>query len=119
MVPLAGPETWRRLCEANAWVADLLPNAGWTPSSVPVRPVGGALARLLERVLRGRFGDRLEAALTRWQVSHLTGKIERGRLSIGEAAFGADGYKGHFDAHGFHILNAWRERLDRITGGAG
>jgi len=119
MVPLAGPQTWRRLCEANAWVADFLPNAGWGASPRSVRPAGGAAARLLERLLGGRLGDRLEATLERWQVAHLERKIARGQLRGGEAAFGRDGYKGHFDAHGVRILAAWRARVDRFAGAAG
>ena len=117
MVPLAGPETWERMREANPWVATFLPNTGGVrPTAVTARPVGGTLARLGEAALRGRPGDRLEAGLARWQASHLQQKITRGDLSGREAAFGAEGYKGHFDAHGARILAAWETRLRQLDG---
>jgi hypothetical protein len=117
MVPLAGRETWERMREANPWVATFLPNAGEVPStSVTPRPVGGTLAHLGEAALRGRIGDRLEVGLARWQASRLRRKINRGDLSGREAAFGADGYKGHFDAHGARILAAWETRLRQLDG---
>jgi hypothetical protein len=117
MVPLAGRETWDRMRDANPWVASFLPNAGGVPlGSVRPGPVGGILARLGEAALRGRTGDHLEAGLARWQASHLRRKIARGELSGREAAFGADGYKGHFDAHGARILAAWETRLRHLEG---
>ncbi|OFV80091.1 MAG: hypothetical protein A2Y78_14930 [Acidobacteria bacterium RBG_13_68_16] len=117
MVPIAGPETCERMREANPWVRIFLPNSpGVAPPSVTPRRVGGALARLAEAALRGRVGDRIEAALARWQASHLQGKLARGELSGGEAAFDADGYKGHFHGHGARILAAWETRLRQLDG---
>jgi hypothetical protein len=117
MVPLAGPETWQRMRDANHWVGTFLPNSlPLAPPPVSPRPVGGALARLAETALRGRAGDRLETALAHWQASRLQGKLSRGELSSGEAAFDADGYKGHFDGHGTRILAAWETRLRQLDG---
>jgi hypothetical protein len=114
MVPLAGVEAWGRLCAANPWVSEFLPNAAWVEPADGVRGVGGPLASLVEGALRGRIGDRLEAALARWQVARLTRKIAAGALAHGEATFSPDSYKGHFDAHGTHILRAWQARVRRL-----
>jgi hypothetical protein len=117
MVPVAGPETWQRMRDANPWVEAFLPNsATLAPPPVALRRAGGALARMAETALRGYIGDRLEAALARWQASRLRGKLARGELSGGEAAFDADGYKGHFDGHGARILAMWEKRLRQLDG---
>ncbi len=119
MVPLAGGETWRRLCRANAWVSELLPNARWRPPSDVAWPTEGKAARVVQWLLSGRSGERLERLLARWQVSRLTRKMARGALPQGEADFAPDSYRGHFDAHGARILSAWRARVDGLTGVAG
>jgi hypothetical protein len=112
MVPVAGPATFLRMLEANRWIGELLPNAGALPTArVEPGPVGGALARLVEAALHGRLGDALEARLQRWQSARLRRKIDAGRLGGHEASFGADGYKGHFDAHGERIMAAWEARV--------
>jgi hypothetical protein len=119
MVPLAGAHAWAALRAANAWVSDFLPNAGWGAEGGCGGRVGGRFARASEAVLRGRLGARLEAALARWQVARLTAKIADGALRPGEAEFGRDSYKGHFDAHGARILAAWHARLAHLEEAAG
>jgi hypothetical protein len=117
MVPVAGEATYSRMLEANRWTAAFLPNVH--PSRPPGEgpgPVGGALARLAETALRGRLGNALELRLRRLQTGRLRRKIAAGRLGGREASFGADGYKGHFDAHGARITEAWTARVRELRG---
>lgn len=112
MVPLAGQETLARMRAANAWSEEFLPNASapW-PVRLPVRPTGSRVATLTEHALNGRIGDRLEAGALRWQTRRLARKMQRGELARGEAQFSADGFKGHYDAHGRRILSEWADRV--------
>jgi len=117
MVPVAGQATCATMLEANRWIAGFLPNA--YPARAPEEepgPVGGALARLAEATLRGRLGNALEVRLQRLQTARLRRKIAAGQLGGREASFGADGYKGHFDAHGERITRAWTARVRDLRG---
>ena len=117
MVPLAGQATYSRMLDANRWIAGFLPNA--YPARAPAEgpgPVGGTLARLAEAALRGRLGNALEVRLQRLQIARLRRKIATGQLGGREASFGADGYKGHFDAHGERITRAWTARVQALRG---
>ena len=117
MVPVAGQPTYSRMLDANWWLAGFLPNA--YPTRAPARapgPVGGTFARLAEAALCGRLGDALELRLQRLQTARLRRKIAAGKLGGREASFGADGYKGHFDAHGERITRAWTERVQELLG---
>lgn len=111
MVPIAGPVTYARARAANGWVRSYLPNAGGAPPTHGfARPILGPLRPLAERVLRTPFGRAAE----RWEQ---TRKIERFRAlarasgSTGEAAFGPDRCKGHFEAHGARIREAYLARV--------
>jgi hypothetical protein len=100
LVPLAGPETYARLLEANAWYRDLLPNH--RPTARPSRRAG---ARPLERRLRARPIDRLE----RWEMERKIARLAP--LGDGEARFGPTVCKGHFDGHRARALAAYEGRL--------
>ena len=117
MVLIAGRPTFLKMIHANPWVAEFLPNAN-AAHTVPddARLVGGALTRLAETPLCGKFGDLLESRLRLWQSARLRRKIEAGQLGGREASFGADGYKGHFDAHGEQIMASWEARLHELRG---
>ncbi len=118
MVPLAGRETYLRLVAANPWAAEFLPNrsVGVTPAA-PSAAVGSAGSRLVERLFRGRTGHALERVAGRIQVARLRRKIRRGRLGARESALDADSFKGHFDAHGARIADAWTARIRAAGGG--
>ncbi|MBZ5587481.1 MAG: hypothetical protein LAO05_02885 [Acidobacteriia bacterium] len=112
MVPLAGRETYLRLLDANRWATEFLPNRAAGVAADTASPRAGSVAsHLVERLLRGRAGNALEKRVARLQASRLRRKIRRRQLGATEAAFEDDAFKGHFDAHGARILNAWESRV--------
>jgi hypothetical protein len=99
LVPLAGPETYDRLLQANAWYRALLPNH--RPTARPARRAG---ARALEGPLRAGPLDRLE----RWEMERKVARFAR--RGDGETRFGPTVCKGHFDGHRARALAAYEER---------
>ncbi len=87
------------------------------PAAAPAA-VGSAGSLVIERLFRGPTGHALERIAGRLQVARLRAKIRRGRLGARESALDADAFKGHFDAHGARIADAWEARI-RAAGGGG
>lgn len=112
MVPLDRNHWYRAFIEANAWVADFLPNAfagqtveAWTGSGRPMP------ARLVAGLLSARVFDPLERWEMRRKVRRLTQRLEQ---EGGSVAFSADECRGHFAAHDARILAAYRQRLAKF-----
>jgi hypothetical protein len=118
MVPLAGVDTYRHLRRLNSWTGDYLPNANGFPPGMADR-LSPAVAlqawpgRLAETLLRSRLGGRLE----QWEMERKIRKFGRqlqaaragGRHDGDEAAFAADWCKGHFDSHGWRVMEAFEK----------
>lgn len=133
MVPLAGMETYRRMCRLNSWAAAFLPNAFDAPRRVSTNGRHGAplhaaapepaahaetrplLWSLAEASLRTPLG----APLERWEMSRKVRKL-RGQSEAcvaggcgpkAEINLSADRCKGHFDSHRQRTLEAYSQRL--------
>lgn len=116
MVPLAGFDTYCRLRRLNSWTSSYLPNAdGFPPAMGDHLPPAGSLqgwrSHLGETLLRSRLGGRLE----QWEMERKIRKFGRqlqaarsnGSWEGNESAFAADWCKGHFENHGWHVLEAF------------
>jgi hypothetical protein len=77
MLPLLGPDVYRRFLEANDWVRDFLPQ--WEPAALAWqdRRVLRGLQRAAEATL-GPVGDTLERKAMRHQLARIQGKHARG-----------------------------------------
>ncbi|MCW5848733.1 MAG: glycosyltransferase family 4 protein [Anaerolineae bacterium] len=110
-VPLYGSDVYRRWQAANAWAVDYLPHA-WqvhqSRLSDDLQPLGGRVKRAVERWLGGEPGRRLEGWIQRRKIAQLTAATPPHADSV---VFSPDCCKGHFDAHGQHILGLYAERL--------
>ncbi len=110
MVPVSGFEVYYRLREANPWTAAWLPNAGGAPLPTPGRQTRSRWQSVLESVLRGGPGDRLEI----WEQRRKIDRLTRLNGSGSETAFSADLCQGHFHHHGADTLRAFQDRCEQL-----
>lgn len=117
MVPIAGVETYRRMCRLNGWVARFLPNAYGQPRHVGRDAAARdalSLSTVAETALRSPLGGGLE----RWEMGRKVRRFERqNRDGDGEASFSPDWCKGHFESHGKYVRAALFERLAGLGAG--
>lgn len=115
MVPVAGHETYHRLCEANRWAARFLPNAYGRPRAMSgegrARPSTFGAA---ESILGSCAGSWLE----RWEMRRKIGRFDRRRQRDSDASFAADWCKGHFESHEPLVREALAHRLEALEPGA-
>jgi hypothetical protein len=112
MVPVVGPDVYRRMIEANGWIRELLPNAVGPPrSGHPVPGAGSPAGRLGEVVLRRPPFDPLE----RWVQQRKTREIRRLDPDSPEVVLDHRQCKGHVDGHGRRISEAYGERLRSLS----
>ncbi len=112
MVPLYGYAVHEKIRSANPWISRILPNAGRPlhaePEYRPGRMVS-ALKRLLEWLLSGVFGDRLEA----WEMRRKIRKFAPRTAGSGSGVIlDKNQVKGHFDDHGARICSQYQRRLE-------
>ena len=109
MVPLERNHWYRAFIEANAWVADFLPNAfvGQTAEAAP-----GSVRRIPARLVAGLLSAQVFNPLERWEMRRKVRRLSR-RLERegGSVAFSENECRGHFAAHDTRILAAYRQRL--------
>jgi hypothetical protein len=108
MLPIAGTDVAQTMLDANAWWRGFLPNA--RPAADAVEPSSSPLAfvrPVLEVLLGGRAGDRLEASLLRSKG----GALRRAAGDNPEARFDEAMCKGHVDSHRRRIAEALARRL--------
>ncbi len=119
MVPLVGHVIYAEMRAANTWAADFLPQALAPLRAEPeLRPAGWltALQAGGEWLLGGRLGDALE----HWERDRKLRKFASAAGQAGSAAeLDAERVKGHFDDHGYPILQKFHERLERYRVGSG
>ncbi len=108
MVPIAGMSTYGAMRRLNAWTDAHLPNAtGAPPKTLPETPRMEPLKHAAEAVLRTAPG----AWLDQWEMQRKVRKFERQYAYHTEANFSPDWCKGHFDAHGQRIMDAYQARV--------
>jgi hypothetical protein len=115
MIPLERNPWYGAFIEANAWVADFLPNAfaEWT-ADAPPRSRKQSATPLVAGFLSARFFDPIERWEMRRKVRRLSRRLER---EGGSVAFSPDECRGHFAAHDARILAAYRQRLAEYADG--
>ena len=111
--PLMNGPLCREFFEQNQWVRYFYPN--WMPPAETSRPVSRPwLKRLLEWVLSGRFGDRVEAGASRYMMR----RLRRGRRrQFPDDPVRHDPYLdaneiGHSRASELLLQQAWEAALD-------
>jgi len=112
MVPLAGPEVYRRMRVINRWTESVLPNAIGSPRGGSCADTGGSLfGRLGEAALGARLGTRLESLVARRKIREIR------RLGGDSPEVVLDGHqcKGHVDGHGRRIADAYARRLQSLS----
>jgi hypothetical protein len=130
MVPIHGLDVYRQMCRLNSWAARFLPNAfadagpaGHDVAAIPA-PADGDLGpwrlprTVAEAALRTPAGGWVEGWEMRRKVRKLAGRGQMVGLEAvtgAEVDFGPDRCKGHFDRHGQTTLEAFRERLRRVS----
>lgn len=113
LVPLYGQDPYHALWQLNPAVRDYLPNASPFPTPSDKLLPGLALTkRLLERLLGGRLGDRLE----RWEAGRKVARLRREGTDLAEITLTADQCKGHFDGHKARVLAAYVRLLAQLEG---
>ncbi|MBL8153953.1 MAG: hypothetical protein JNM70_07200 [Anaerolineae bacterium] len=111
MVPLYGVDVYERFREANTWVKAYLPNAEGSFRQDTAYPMGwaGRLAkRLGEFMLGGRRGDWLENWEQRRKLRRFAADLQTPRSA---AKLDHTQVKGHFQDHGYRVLEAYAARL--------
>jgi len=112
MVPVVGPDVYRRMIEANGWIRDHLPNAVGPPRAEhALTAAGSPVGRLGEVVLRWSAFDPLE----RWVQHRKTHEIRRLDPDSPEVVLDHRQCKGHVDGHGRRISEAYGERLRSLS----
>lgn len=111
MVPLYGHGLYCRLREGNPWVSDYLPNASSIFHAGDDRPFGRGwmiMKSLLEAILGGAIGDRLENWEYHRKLRRFAGQMQTPHSS---ARLDPNQVKGHFNDHGHFVLQQYAERL--------
>ena len=111
MVPLSGPEVFRRMWSLNNWAFDFLPNAAASP---PDRPASASPNPFYKNWLESWLSAAPGAYLEKFEMQRKLRQLTRPRAIAPEAAFSADWCKGHFNNHGQHTLSAYASRLHQI-----
>ena len=110
-IPLAGPEVYARVRDANPWTSSFLPNASGAPALSPnTWPDHSLIQSMGEITMRGASGDRLET----WEMNR---KIKRFTHQAGygeETRFSPDICQGNFNHHGLQTKEAYRQRLAKL-----
>lgn len=113
MVPLVGGAVYAEMRAANAWAVEFLPQALSPLRAEPeLRPARwlAAVKASGEWLLGGWLGDVLE----HWERGRKLRKFASAAGQAGSAAeLDAEHVKGHFDDHGYPILQKFHERLER------
>jgi hypothetical protein len=114
MVPVAGHDTYGRLCHLNRWAARFLPNAYGRPRCVDGRAQAGhSPLTAAEPILKSRAGGWLE----QWEMKRKIGRFEGRRPGESDASFSADWCKGHFESHAPAVRDAFARRLEALAPG--
>ena len=97
MIPITGFSTYRRLMQVNDWIETFLPNAyAEIEKRLPaVRKQKGFFQALLEIVLLGNFGDRLE----QWEMNRKIARFSKQAGFGEETVFNAEVCQGNFHHH--------------------
>lgn len=109
-VPFFGGALYERLRAENRWADSHLPNASGAPHPAEIRApsrAGAAVKHLLEWVLGGKLGDRIEA----WEKARKMRRFEALRQAESAARIDDSQVKGHFNDHGESVLEQYRRRL--------
>lgn len=111
MIPLYDTHLYAAMRGANAWVAAHMPNANapfYTPPMTQPRGAWDALKRGAEWFFGGRIGDRLE----QWEYARKARRFASDmRDSSSAAQIDPEHVKGHFNDHGYPIMQKYKERL--------
>lgn len=113
MVPLYGTDVYEQFREANAWVKAHLPNADGCFRRETAYPMGwaGRLAKQLgEFILGGRLGDWLENWEHQRKLRRFAADLQTPRSA---ARLDHTQVKGHFQDHGYRVLEDYAARLRR------
>ncbi|MGD8997107.1 MAG: hypothetical protein PVH80_03290 [Anaerolineae bacterium] len=112
MVPLAGFDLYQQIRERNRWTRRFLPNAAGPPRRGDASATTTALRRSpLEVALRTPVG----AALEHWERGRKMRRFERLKQGQTSASFDVDRCKGHFESNQEHVLEAFDERLRKLS----
>ncbi len=76
-MPCWGHEAYRCFVQANPWVYDFLPHTGFARQPMTAAPPRPWYTRTLERMLRGRLGDRLDRLAYRLFLTFYRRRAER------------------------------------------
>jgi hypothetical protein len=114
MIPITGMDVYRRLRDANRWTESILPNSTVETSEAPETSEVW-MQKFLEPLLRGTFGDSLEAWCMEFQLHHIA---RRGASE--ETNFTEDICQGNFHSHRTWTHEVFQEKLialDAVLGG--
>ncbi|MBC7814276.1 MAG: hypothetical protein H7175_24185 [Burkholderiales bacterium] len=111
MVPIYGRDLYEQMRAANEWVLLHLPNADGAFYDEHEGSVGGgwnAFKRLVESLLGGGIGDKLEAWEYRRKLQRFATEMQKPHA---DARLDESHVKGHFNDYGHPVLRKYRERL--------
>jgi len=114
MIPITGMDVYLELRERNLWTQTFLPNAASTPKYAPkIKPTSVWLQKILELLLQGQMGDKLE----KWAMDFQLKKIARTYGTGLEAHFSADLCQGNFHDHRAGTEQSFQDRLAGLNEG--
>lgn len=135
MVPLAGLDTYQRMCRLNSWAEWYLPNAFNAPRRVEPDQLPAARGRrngrshhdgVVEKPLACRAAESILrssvwASVEQWEMDRKVRKLgcqlpaKNESDPPAEVGLSSDCCKGHFDSHKRRTMEAYSQRLDRLA----
>lgn len=111
IVPLYGHDLYQKFRVANGWVKDHLANAEkpfYDEAEIRLHGLQASIKRLLEMLLGGLLGDRLEQWEYRRKMQRFAPEMQKQHSS---ARLDETQVKGHFDDHGHPAIQKYFQRL--------
>jgi hypothetical protein len=111
MIPLYGQPLYEQIRRANTWVVNQLPNAT-RAFRHEQESSDGRFWRLLKQGVEALLGGRVGDALERWEHGRKLRRFAPEMQTPHSAAqLDDERVKGHFNDHGYRVLQAYQERL--------
>ncbi len=111
MIPITGKDVYERLRRTNDWTDCFLPNASGMSDIGNLQAVGAsAVQSLMEMLLRGSLGNRLEE----WEMKRKIRRLTRQEGFGVETRFSDEICQGNFLHHGAQTRRALEQRLTRL-----
>ena len=121
MIPITGMDVYQKLMQANEWTRNFLPNADMSlrgangvsdeAISSPKPGISSRRLAIIERVLRGYLGDRLE----NWEMNRKIARFSKQEGFGEETVFTAEVCQGNFHHHRKWTKGRYEEKVSSLA----